>query len=134
MPGTPSARTSSCWTWGCPDLDGSSVVRHVRREATTPILILSARTDERVKVEALEAGADDYVTKPFGMDELRARIGAVLRRAAGPAADPTGIVRLGPIAIDIAERRVTVERQSGRAHARGIRAPQGDDRSAWSIC
>ena len=93
---------------GLPDLDGSAVVRHVRRDATTPILILSARADERVKVETLEAGADDYVTKPFGMDELRARIGAVLRRAAGPAADPTGVVRLGPIEMDIAARRVTV--------------------------
>ena len=94
---------------GLPDLDGSAVVRHVRRDAITPILILSARADERVKVATLEAGADDYVTKPFGMDELRARIGAVLRRAGGPAADPTGIVRLGPIAMDIAARRVTVE-------------------------
>ncbi len=93
---------------GLPDLDGSAVVRHVRRDATTPILILSARADERVKVATLEAGADDYVTKPFGMDELRARIGAVLRRAAGPAADPTGIAHLGPIAMDIAARRVTV--------------------------
>jgi len=94
---------------GLPDLDGSAVVRHVRRDATTPILILSARADERVKVATLEAGADDYVTKPFGMDELRARIGAVLRRAAGPAADPTGIVKLGPIAMDIGARRVTVD-------------------------
>lgn len=93
---------------GLPDLDGSAVVRHVRRDATTPILILSARADERVKVATLEAGADDYVTKPFGMDELRARIGAVLRRAAGPAADPTGVVRLGPIAMDFGARRVTV--------------------------
>lgn len=93
---------------GLPDLDGSAVVRHVRRDATTPILILSARADERVKVATLEAGADDYVTKPFGMDELRARIGAVLRRAAGPAADPTGVVRLGPIDMDIGARRVTV--------------------------
>ena len=94
---------------GLPDLDGSAVVRHVRRDATTPILILSARADERVKVATLEAGADDYVTKPFGMDELRARVGAVLRRAAGPAADTTGTVRLGPIAMDIAARRVTVD-------------------------
>jgi two-component system, OmpR family, KDP operon response regulator KdpE len=94
---------------GLPDLDGSAVVRHVRRDATTPILILSARTDERVKVATLEAGADDYVTKPFGMDELRARVGAVLRRAAGPAADTTGVVRLGPIAMDIGGRRVTVD-------------------------
>ena len=94
---------------GLPDLDGSAVVRHVRRDATTPILILSARTDERVKVATLEAGADDYVTKPFGMDELRARIGAVLRRAAGPAADPSGMVRLGPVVMDVAARRVTVD-------------------------
>ncbi|HEV8697591.1 MAG TPA: response regulator transcription factor [Candidatus Limnocylindrales bacterium] len=93
---------------GLPDLDGSAVVRHVRRDATTPILILSARTDERVKVATLEAGADDYVTKPFGMDELRARIGAVLRRAAGPAADQAGVVTLGPISLDVAARRVTV--------------------------
>ena len=93
---------------GLPDLDGSAVVRHVRRDATTPILILSARADERVKVTTLEAGADDYVTKPFGMDELRARIGAVLRRAAGPAGDPTGVVRLGPIEMDIGARRVVV--------------------------
>jgi two-component system KDP operon response regulator KdpE len=93
---------------GLPDLDGIAVVRHVRRDATTPILILSARADERVKVETLDAGADDYVTKPFGMDELRARIGAVLRRAAGPAADTTGVVRLGRVAMDVGARRVTV--------------------------
>jgi two-component system, OmpR family, KDP operon response regulator KdpE len=93
---------------GLPDLDGSAVVRHVRRDATTPILVLSARTDERIKVATLEAGADDYVTKPFSMDELRARIGAVLRRAAGPAADPAGVVRLGSVAMDIGARRVTV--------------------------
>ena len=93
---------------GLPDLDGSTVVRHVRRESTTPILVLSARSDERDVVATLEAGADDYVTKPFGMDELRARIGAALRRAAGPATDPTGIVTLGPVAMDVAARRVTV--------------------------
>jgi two-component system KDP operon response regulator KdpE len=93
---------------GLPDLDGATVVRHVRRDATTPILILSARADERVKVATLEAGADDYVTKPFGMDELRARIGALLRRAAGPAADQGGVVTLGPVSLDVAARRVTV--------------------------
>ena len=60
-------------------------MRHVRRDATTPILILSARTDERDKVACLEAGADDYVTKPFGLDELRARVGAC---SAAPAARP----------------------------------------------
>ena len=93
---------------GLPDLDGSAVVRHVRRDATTPILILSARGEERDKVAALEAGADDYVTKPFGLDELRARIAALLRRAAGPSADPTGTVTLGTVSLDIGRRVVTV--------------------------
>lgn len=93
---------------GLPDSDGSTLIRHVRRQATTPILILTARADERDKVAALEAGADDYVTKPFGLDELRARVGALLRRAGGPAADPSGVVRLGPVAIDVAARTVSV--------------------------
>lgn len=93
---------------GLPDRDGLEVVRHVRRESVTPILILSARADEGDKVAALEAGADDYVAKPFGLAELRARVGALLRRAAGPAADAQGIVTLGPLAIDIARRLVTV--------------------------
>jgi two-component system, OmpR family, KDP operon response regulator KdpE len=93
---------------GLPDLDGAVVVRRVRRDATTPILILSARADERDKVASLEAGADDYVTKPFGMDELRARIGALLRRAGGPSAATDGTVTLGPIRLDVAARRVTV--------------------------
>jgi two-component system, OmpR family, KDP operon response regulator KdpE len=97
---------------GLPDLDGSVVVRRVRREATTPILILSARGDERDKVAALEAGADDYVTKPFGLDELRARIAALLRRAAGPAADPTGTLTLGPVSLDIGRRLVAVDGSS----------------------
>ncbi len=93
---------------GLPDIDGSTVIRRVRRDATTPILILSARGAEKDKVGALEAGADDYVTKPFGMAELQARIAALLRRAAGPAADPTGIVSLGPVTLDIARHEVTV--------------------------
>lgn len=94
---------------GLPDLDGGLVVRRIRHEAVTPILILTARADERDKVAALDAGADDYVTKPFGMEELRARVGALLRRAGGPAADPTGTLRLGPIALDVTARRVTVD-------------------------
>ena len=94
---------------GLPDIDGLTVVRRVRREATTPILILSARGLERDKIEALEAGADDYVIKPFGMGELRARIAGLLRRAAGPAADATGVVRLGGVRLDATRRLVTVE-------------------------
>ena len=93
---------------GLPDGDGSTLVRRIRREATTPILILSARADERQKVASLEAGADDYVTKPFGLDELRARVGALLRRSGGSHADPDGRLRLGPIVVDIDARRVTV--------------------------
>ena len=93
---------------GLPDRDGIAVVRRVRREASTPILILSARGQEPDKVAALEAGADDYVTKPFGMAELRARIGALLRRAAGPAADPAGILRNGAVTLDPTRRVATV--------------------------
>ena len=93
---------------GLPDGDGAMFVRRIRREATTPILVLSARADERQKVASLEAGADDYVTKPFGLDELRARVGALLRRSGGPGADATGHLRLGPIDVELATRRVTV--------------------------
>jgi len=93
---------------GLPDEDGATLIRRIRRESTTPILILTARADEHDKVAALDAGADDYVTKPFGMDELRARVDALLRRAGGPTADPRGVARLGPIALDVAARRVTV--------------------------
>ena len=93
---------------GLPDRDGTTIIRRIRREASTPILVLSARVDEVEKVAALEAGADDYVTKPFGMDELRARVAALLRRASGPAADPAGRVTAGPVVIDVARRAVTV--------------------------
>jgi two-component system KDP operon response regulator KdpE len=97
---------------GLPDLDGAAVVRRVRRDGTTPILILSARADERDKVATLEAGADDYVTKPFGMDELRARIGALLRRAGGPSRDQHGVLRLATIELDPTDRTATVAGRS----------------------
>jgi two-component system KDP operon response regulator KdpE len=93
---------------GLPDVDGATIIRRVRREATTPILVLSARGREQDKVAALEAGADDYVTKPFGIAELQARIGALLRRAAGPAADAEGTLVLGPVRMEMAQRVVTV--------------------------
>jgi two-component system, OmpR family, KDP operon response regulator KdpE len=93
---------------GLPGIDGISVVRRIRREATTPIIILSARDQERDKVPALDAGADDYLTKPFGMAELLARVRAALRRALGPAANPQGRVRIGPLELDPLRRRVTV--------------------------
>ena len=94
---------------GLPDTDGIAVVRRVRREATTPIIIISARDLERDKVAALDAGADDYLTKPFGMDELHARVRAAMRRALGPAADPAGAVHIGPLRLDPIRRHVTVD-------------------------
>ena len=93
---------------GLPDLDGVDVIRRIRREATTPIIILSARGDERDKIAGLEAGADDYLTKPFATEELNARIRAVLRRAGGPDADARGCLRLGPIELDTVRREVRV--------------------------
>jgi two-component system KDP operon response regulator KdpE len=91
---------------GLPDADGTTVIRRVRRDGTTPILILSARDEEPDKVAALELGADDYVTKPFGLEELRARVAALLRRAAGPAADTAGSITLGPLVLDVTRRDV----------------------------
>jgi two-component system, OmpR family, KDP operon response regulator KdpE len=93
---------------GLPDRDGITFIRHVRRDAMTPVLVLSVRDRETDKVAALDNGADDYVTKPFGMPELRARIDALIRRAAGPVADPTGEIRLGALVVDVAHRQVTV--------------------------
>jgi two-component system KDP operon response regulator KdpE len=89
---------------GLPDRDGVDVVRDIRAWSAMPILILSARTDERDKVAALDAGADDYLTKPFGVGELQARVRALLRRTARPSQDP--IVRFGEVEIDLAKRSV----------------------------
>lgn len=96
---------------GLPGMDGIEVVRRVRRDGTTPMIVLSARDQERDKVEALDAGADDYLTKPFGMAELHARVRAAMRRALGPAADPSGEVHIGPLVLDAVRRRVTVADQ-----------------------
>ena len=90
---------------GLPDMEGISVCRAVRERSTTPIVVLSARGAETDKVNALDAGADDYVTKPFGAEELTARIRAALRRTEGalPASEP--IVR-GELVIDRQRYRV----------------------------
>src|SRR5207244_376130 len=90
---------------GLPDVDGVVVVEGLRGWATAPIIVLSARDTMTDKVNALDAGADDYVTKPFGMDELLARIRAALRRAT-PAADAP-VVSTGAFTIDLAAKRVT---------------------------
>ena len=93
---------------GLPDIDGLQLIRRIRREARTPIVILSGRYEEREKVEALERGADDYVTKPFGVDELNARLRVALRHAAGPTADQHGRLAAGPLVLDVARHEVIV--------------------------
>ncbi len=94
---------------GLPDVDGLTIIGRIRREATTPIVILSGRYLEREKVEALERGADDYVTKPFGVDELHARLRVAVRHAAGPAAGGDGRITSGSLEFDPGAHTVTVE-------------------------
>jgi two-component system KDP operon response regulator KdpE len=93
---------------GLPGIDGLSVIRRIRRDAQTPIIVLSARDQERDKVEALDLGADDYLAKPIGMAELGARLRAALRRSTSPAAEEGGVLRVGPISLDPLRRQVTV--------------------------
>jgi two-component system, OmpR family, KDP operon response regulator KdpE len=86
-----------------PGASGLDVCRTIRATAGTPILVLSARGEERTKVRALDLGADDYLTKPFGMDELMARVRALLRRPGSPA-PPDGMLLVGDLSIDLATR------------------------------
>jgi two-component system KDP operon response regulator KdpE len=90
---------------GLPDMDGVAVVEGLRGWSTAPVIVLSARHAESAKVAALDAGADDYVTKPFGMGELLARIRAALRRAAPAPEEP--VVTTAAFTIDLAAKRVT---------------------------
>ena len=92
---------------GLPDFDGVDVIRGLRGWTEAPILVLSGRTDSTDKVEALDAGADDYVTKPFGIDELLARMRAVLRRS--NIAQDQPVVTVGGIRVDLSAKRVTLE-------------------------
>jgi two-component system, OmpR family, KDP operon response regulator KdpE len=95
---------------GLPDMDGTEIIHGVRGWATTPIIVLSAWGQESQKVAALDAGADDYVTKPFGMDELLARLRAAVRRAA-PAPDEP-VVSTPDFTVDLAAKRVTKDPDS----------------------
>jgi two-component system, OmpR family, KDP operon response regulator KdpE len=90
---------------GLPDMDGVEVVEGVRGWSAVPVIVLSARHLEQAKVRALDAGADDYVTKLFGMDELMARVRAALRRATPAVEAP--VVVTGSFTVDLAARRVT---------------------------
>lgn len=97
---------------GLPDMDGTDVVVGLRGWSSSPILVLSARQDQADKVAALDAGADDYITKPFGMDELLARLRAALRR--GSATADAAVVHTAAFSIDFAAKRVTRSGQDVR--------------------
>lgn len=93
---------------GLPDGDGMEVIESIREIADTPIIIVSARLDEDEKIRALDAGADDYVTKPFYMGELQARIRAALRKKENYTPDKSSCFEQGDLAVDFEKRQVTV--------------------------
>ncbi|MEV6878011.1 response regulator [Amycolatopsis sp. NPDC051128] len=100
---------------GLPDLDGTEVIAGLRGWTTVPIIVLSARGDSADKVEALDAGADDYVTKPFGMDELLARLRAAVRRSAVAGADGAdAVVETASFTVDLVAKKVL--RDGGEVH------------------
>ena len=93
---------------GLPDMDGQQVLREFREWSNVPVLVLSVRASEVQKVQALDAGANDYVTKPFGIQEFLARVRALLRQA--PAGETQGAaIELGPLVVDLAYRRVLLD-------------------------
>ena len=94
---------------GLPDMDGIEVTREIRKRSQIPIVILSVREQETDKIAALDAGADDYLTKPFGAGELLARLRAVMRRLLPQEEDP--VLKVGKLTVDLAKRIVTVKDQ-----------------------
>lgn len=99
---------------GLPDMDGTEVLAGLRGWCTAPVIVLSARTDSADKVEALDAGADDYVTKPFGMDEFLARVRAAARRGTTAADTSEPSVETAAFTVDLAAK--TVSRQGEQVH------------------
>lgn len=97
---------------GLPDVDGLQVCQEVRTLSHLPIIVLSVRDDERDKIAALDLGADDYVTKPFSIEELLARIRASLRRVSSATDSP--VLTIGPLTLDLVRRRVTRNGQEVR--------------------
>ncbi|MEY3924694.1 MAG: hypothetical protein RIQ63_45 [Actinomycetota bacterium] len=94
---------------GLPDIDGFEVCRRIRATSSVPIIMLTARSEEIDRVFGLEIGADDYVTKPFGLRELIARIRAVTRRASTPMSEEAEVVTVGSLTIDHARHTVSVD-------------------------
>jgi two-component system KDP operon response regulator KdpE len=92
-----------------PNMGGLEFCRRVRLVSEVPIIVLSVKSEESTKVEALDAGADDYVTKPFGMDELLARIRAALRRTAVQGSNKTALIEVGDFEVDTEQHRTSVK-------------------------
>jgi len=92
---------------GLPDGDGNDFIADLRKWSNVPVIVLSARVNEADKIKALDAGADDYLSKPFGTGELLARVRATLRRQRQPQADSAGQVQFGGVVVDLPNRRVT---------------------------
>lgn len=99
---------------GLPDGDGVDFIAEVRSWSAVPVIVLSARTHEEEKIRALDAGADDYLAKPFGVGELLARVRAARRRQRAADADPSGQVNFGEVTVDLQDRRVTKAGQAVR--------------------
>ena len=97
-----------------PNMDGVELTRHVRANSAVPIIVLSVRGDEKTKVEALDAGADDYVTKPFGVNELIARIRAALRRSIVISDKEGKTIEVGDFRIDLESRSLEVKKREVR--------------------
>ncbi|MGF6832377.1 two-component system KDP operon response regulator KdpE [Paenarthrobacter sp. TE4293] len=98
---------------GLPDIDGTDVITRIREWSDVPILVLSARHGSTDKVEALDAGADDYITKPFGLDELLARLRAILRRTVEPSDEPP-VVATSSFVLDLAGRKASRQEEDVR--------------------
>ncbi|HNQ15608.1 MAG TPA: response regulator transcription factor, partial [Pyrinomonadaceae bacterium] len=95
-----------------PGMTGLELCRQIRADSETPIVVLSVKGEERIKVEALDAGADDYVTKPFGIEELLARLRAVQRRSRTRPSETVNILSSGDLRIDLDSREVTVDEKT----------------------
>jgi two-component system KDP operon response regulator KdpE len=96
---------------GLPDGDGVDLIADLRKWSQVPVIVLSARVSEEEKIRALDAGADDYLTKPFGVGELLARVRAMARRRRVPEQDSNGVVQFGDVKVDLQARMVTREGQ-----------------------
>jgi two-component system, OmpR family, KDP operon response regulator KdpE len=94
-----------------PNMDGLELCRQLRLSTKIPIIVLSVKGEERTKVQALDAGADDYVTKPFGIEELLARVRAHLRRAPAGESEQASLIEIGDFRIDLAAHKVAVRRR-----------------------